>query len=97
VDGVKIDREFTAGLGRDRRADAIVTAVLHMADALDLLVVVEGIETDDQVSRIVELRDRTGEVELHGQGFLFGRPEDGERRLLGFIAAPPSSSSVALG
>ncbi len=56
-------------LGDDARASAIVAAVLHIAEALDLIVVVEGVETDGQVKRVVELRDRSGSVDLYGQGF----------------------------
>ena len=94
VDGVKIDRSFTALLGTDVRAAAIIAAVLHMAEALDLVVVAEGVETDDQMNRVIELRDRAGSVELRGQGYLFGRPEDGEQRLAGFVEIPTSAVPI---
>lgn len=77
-----------ARLGSDRRADAIVSAVFHMARALDFVVVAEGIETDEQAERMVELRDATGDVSLLGQGYLFGRPADGQARLGGFVEVP---------
>jgi diguanylate cyclase (GGDEF)-like protein len=96
VDGVKIDRGFTALLGDDARASAIVAAVLHMAEALDLVVVVEGVETDEQVAHVVELRDRSASVELHAQGFLFGRPDEGAARLAGFLEVSSLSDQVAL-
>jgi Amt family ammonium transporter len=92
VDGVKIDRSFIALLGVDVRASAIVSAVLHMAQALELAVVVEGVETDEQVGHVLALQERTGSVELLGQGYLFGRPEPGAGRLAGFVEV--SSSSV---
>ncbi len=85
VDGVKIDRTFIARLGEDTRADAIVAAVFHMAEALGLVVVAEGIETDQQVARLLEIRERTGQVAIHGQGYLFGRPAEGNTRLAGFV------------
>lgn len=88
VDGVKIDRSFIARLGVDRRADAIVSAVFHMAHALDFVVVAEGIETDEQAARMVELRDGAGDVLLRGQGYLFGRPAEGQVRLGGFVEVP---------
>jgi diguanylate cyclase (GGDEF)-like protein len=91
VFGVKIDRAFTKRLGIDRRADAIVAAVFNMAEALELTVVSEGVETDDQVQRLVELRDRSGDIELWAQGHLFGRPEPADDRLRGFIEVPPSA------
>ncbi len=96
VDGVKIDRSFTALIGDDARASAIVAAVLHMAEALDLVVVVEGVETDEQVAHVVELRDRSASVELHAQGFLFGRPEEGATRLSGFLEVPSMPGQVPL-
>jgi diguanylate cyclase (GGDEF)-like protein/PAS domain S-box-containing protein len=72
VDGLKIDRVFVDGLGRRREHTAIVTAALAFADALGLDVVGEGIETDDQ-------RSRLGDLGCHlGQGFLFSRPIDVE-------------------
>ncbi|MEO0494170.1 MAG: GGDEF domain-containing protein [Actinomycetota bacterium] len=85
VDGVKIDRSFIARLGHDARAEAIITAVFNMAEALGLTVIAEGIEHDHQVDQMVAIRDRSGGVELHGQGYLFGRPADGEIRLQGFV------------
>jgi len=91
VDGVKIDRSFIALLGKDARASAIVSAVVHMAEALGLAVVVEGVETDEQVDHVLALWARAGEVELLGQGYLFGRPEEGEGRLAGFVEVPSST------
>ncbi len=85
VDGVKIDRGFIGRLGADPRAEAIITAVFSMAAALDLLVVAEGVETDAQMDRMVAIRDKEGSVELYGQGYLFGRPVDGDTRLGGFV------------
>lgn len=49
VDVIKIDRTFVAGLGRDPVSGAIVSAVMAMAEALDITVVVEGVETAHQV------------------------------------------------
>ncbi len=92
VDGVKIDRGFIQRLGEDLRADAIVAAVFNMAAALDLIVVAEGVETDAQMDRVVALRDKERgserAVELHGQGYLFGRPVEGQARLAGFVEVP---------
>ena len=88
VEGVKIDRAFISRLGSDRRADAIVAAVFHMAEALDLVVMSEGVETDDQVQRLVEVRDRAGQVELRAQGYLFGRPAPADARMSGFVEIP---------
>jgi diguanylate cyclase (GGDEF)-like protein len=68
VDGVKIDRSFTSGLGRLGPDEAIVTASIAFAHALGLEVTAEGIETRAQLDRLAALGcDR-------GQGYLIGRP-----------------------
>ena len=68
LDGLKIDREFVAGLGSSPEDTAIVAAVLSMARALELDVIAEGVETDAQLAWLRE----------HGcgmaQGYLLGRP-----------------------
>jgi diguanylate cyclase (GGDEF)-like protein/PAS domain S-box-containing protein len=72
LDGLKIDRLFVDGLGTRPEHTAIITAALAFAEALGLDVVGEGIETDDQ-------RSRLGDLGCHlGQGFLFSKPMDFE-------------------
>jgi len=93
VDGVKIDRSFVSILGEDARADAIVSAVFHMAAAMGLGVVAEGVETDDQAARLVRLRDESGNVTLSGQGYLFGRPADGTEVMAGFLPISVASET----
>ena len=67
VDKVKIDRSFVAGLGRDRDADAIVRAAIKLAHALGMVVVAEGVETEEQLTFLhAEECDAI-------QGFLVGR------------------------
>lgn len=79
VDPVKIDRSFVSGLGEgDGTDDAIVEAIMALSTALGLKVVAEGVETERQLDRLVELGCR------RIQGFLFSRPvpADGMRVLL---------------
>jgi len=52
VDGLKIDRSFVAGLGRDPEDLAIVTAAIAFARALRLEVTSEGIETAEQLRQL---------------------------------------------
>ena len=66
-DKVKIDRSFTANLGR-READAIVRAVTGLAGNLGIRSLAEGVESWQQVEQLQNL----GCDEL--QGYLFGRP-----------------------
>ncbi len=95
VDGVKIDRSFVSILGEDVRADAIVSAVFHMASAIGLTVVAEGVECDAQANRLVELCDDSGGVALCGQGYLFGRPAPGPEVIGGFLEIPSRASSMS--
>jgi diguanylate cyclase (GGDEF)-like protein/PAS domain S-box-containing protein len=83
VDVIKVDRSFTAGLGRSDSDSAVVTAVLSLAHSLGLTAIAEGVETEDQLGL---LRGLGCDV---GQGFYFARPqapEDVERILTGGIA-----------
>jgi len=68
VDTLKIDRSFVDGLGADMQDTAIVRSVVDLAQALDVTVTGEGIETDAQEA---ELRSLGCDG---GQGFLFARP-----------------------
>jgi predicted signal transduction protein with EAL and GGDEF domain len=72
VDGLKIDRSFVQGLGSEREKTAIVSATIAFAHGLGLSVTAEGIETEDQLRRLMAL-----ECNL-GQGFWFDRPLDAQ-------------------
>lgn len=65
---LKIDRQFVQRLGPERRDSRIVGAILGIAEALELEVVAEGIETEAQRSRLRELNCH------RGQGYLMARP-----------------------
>ena len=67
---LKIDRAFVAELGKDEKSSgaSVVAAVLALAQALDMTVVAEGIETQEQRNVLLALG-----CDL-GQGYLLGRP-----------------------
>jgi len=65
---VKIDRSFINNINNDKKARPIVQAIVHMAHSLNMKVVVEGVESEDQL----EFLRRVG-ADL-AQGWLFGRP-----------------------
>jgi diguanylate cyclase (GGDEF)-like protein/PAS domain S-box-containing protein len=68
VDAVKVDRTFVDGLGTDSHDSSLVAAIIAMADALELSVIAEGIETQGQLAILKSLECR------RGQGFHLARP-----------------------
>jgi diguanylate cyclase (GGDEF)-like protein len=78
-DKIKIDRSFVRDMTRSEECAAIVRAVAGLARSLNIITVVEGIETSNQL----EMARSEGCDE--GQGYLFGRPVPAAeaRRILG--------------
>jgi diguanylate cyclase (GGDEF)-like protein/PAS domain S-box-containing protein len=72
VDAVKVDRAFVDGLGTDPHDTALVAAILAMADALDLEVTAEGVETDSQLGHLKRLHCQ------RAQGYWLARPAQAE-------------------
>jgi diguanylate cyclase len=68
LDELKIDRSFIGGIRSEADDAPIVTAIIAMAHSLGLIVVMEGIETKQQ---LIFSRDRGCD---EYQGFLFSRP-----------------------
>ena len=68
INRIKIDRSFIANLGLDAESEAVVGAIVKLAEALNLSVIAEGVETVDQLERL------TGAGCSEVQGFLFSRP-----------------------
>jgi diguanylate cyclase (GGDEF)-like protein len=68
LDGIKIDRSFTAALGQDRSRTVVIEAITRLCRELGLSVIAEGIETEAQKQRLVDL-----DCDF-GQGYLFGPP-----------------------
>ncbi|MGJ3265050.1 MAG: ammonium transporter [Salinarimonas sp.] len=67
-DTIKIDRSFIHGMRDDESAWHIVQSVLRLSEGLGVRVVAEGVETPDQLLRLME----RGCDEV--QGFLVARP-----------------------
>jgi len=65
---LKIDKSFIDGLGQDKEDEAIARAVLALAQALELKTVAEGVETERQLTWLIQ----------HGcdiaQGYFLSRP-----------------------
>lgn len=69
VDAIKIDKVFTQSIGTGSVAVSILPQILAMADALNLEIVVEGIETEEQARYFL-----CSDKRICAQGWLFGRP-----------------------
>jgi diguanylate cyclase (GGDEF)-like protein len=90
LDGVKVDRAFTDGLGASERDAAIMRAIVEMCGALGLSVVAEGVESAAQLEQLEKLGCH------HVQGYLLCRPMPAEE-LTGFLAsrlAPTATDPV---
>jgi diguanylate cyclase len=68
-DTVKVDQAFARNMMHDPRALALVESIVAMIHALGASVVVEGIETDEQLQVLRGLECR------FAQGYLIGRPQ----------------------
>ncbi len=94
VDVVKIDRSFVADMVGSEKSLQLVRSVVQVAQALELTVTAEGIETVEQQMLLRSLGvDRA-------QGYLFARPVDlaGARTMLGRVLPlgtprPPAPAS----
>lgn len=62
---IKIDRRFVETMNHDRRARAVVTALIGMSASLGLGLVAEGVESESQAAELRRLGCR------HGQGYLW--------------------------
>jgi EAL domain-containing protein (putative c-di-GMP-specific phosphodiesterase class I) len=67
-DKIKIDKSFVADLAVDPQAEVFLRGIIDLAHGLKLSVLVEGIETEEQL----ELLGNASSDEV--QGYLIGRP-----------------------
>ena len=72
VDVVKVDRAFVDGLAKRANDRALVAAITSMGHALELTVIGEGVETEEQLDVLRELRCDVA------QGYHFARPAPAE-------------------
>ena len=91
-DKIKIDRSFIQAVGQNQRADSIFRAVAGMGKALSVPVLVEGIETLEQL----EFAQSLGCEEV--QGYYHGRPvpeTDVAKRLAAMAGEPLAVAGAA--
>lgn len=68
IDVLKIDRSFISGIERCPKQKALVQTMIHLAQALEIEVVAEGLETRKQLEHVFHLQCSKA------QGFLYSRP-----------------------
>lgn len=68
VDTIKIDASFIRDIHHNQESQAIVKAIVTIAQSLNMNVIAEGIELYDQVAALKENGCD------HGQGYLFSKP-----------------------
>ena len=69
VDAIKIDKSFTHAIGTEAVTIGILPQIMAMANALNLQVVVEGVETEQQAGYFAAM-----DGGIRAQGWLFGYP-----------------------
>jgi EAL domain-containing protein (putative c-di-GMP-specific phosphodiesterase class I) len=72
IDTLKIDRTFVSRIGNNGNGAEIVQTILALAHDLGMKVVAEGIETDEQLSKLKSMACE------YGQGYLFTKPIDSQ-------------------
>ncbi len=75
LDEIKLDRTFVRNMAADRRVIQIVHSTVALAHGLDLVVVAEGVETDEDRDAVMAAGCD------QGQGYLFARPVPAEELL----------------
>ncbi|APA89295.2 EAL domain-containing protein [Paraburkholderia sprentiae WSM5005] len=88
-DIVKIDRSFTARLGRDAAAASIVRGIIQMSHELGIKVTAEGVETNQQLHA---LRDAGCD---YVQGYLLTKPMNAENLVHCENSVPLSAAGAA--
>ncbi|MCX4159653.1 MULTISPECIES: bifunctional diguanylate cyclase/phosphodiesterase [Paraburkholderia] len=68
IDGVKIDRDFMKGIPTRYASTLLLTHLIRLTRELNLSLVIEGVETRDQVEWLSQFGD------LAVQGFYFSKP-----------------------
>jgi diguanylate cyclase (GGDEF)-like protein/PAS domain S-box-containing protein len=68
VDTLKIDRSFIQGMESDRHQLELVKTIIKLAEVFELDLIAEGIETQTQCAKLIELQCK------YGQGYLFSQP-----------------------
>jgi diguanylate cyclase (GGDEF)-like protein len=88
VRALKIDKTFISGLPQDSENAAITRAIIAMAHGLKMIVVAEGVETDEQLSLLRQFGCDMA------QGYFLGRPSSQESITEMLGRAPSGAAAV---
>jgi diguanylate cyclase (GGDEF)-like protein/PAS domain S-box-containing protein len=94
VDVLKVDRAFTITLGKSSEGKALFKAIVSMADALDICIVAEGVETAEQLGALQALS--CDEVQGHYVSQPVPAAEMAELMLKRFLFPPADAPQGAL-
>ena len=86
---IKLDAEFVQSLTLGVRSRAVITSTLALGETFGMSIVVEGIETDEQRRRLLEMGC------TQGQGYWYARPMSGHALSQWAERSPIASSSRA--
>ena len=86
IDTLKIDRAFVVGANSEIKNKAITQAIVTLAQSLGMEVIAEGIETEEQLEQLKQLKCE------FGQGYFFSKPvaqPEAEKLLQSTQTLPP--------
>lgn len=89
-DRMKVDRSLIVALGVEANAGKVLQATIALANALDIPVTAEGIETHEQA----EIVAMSGCDEV--QGYLFSRPLGADQLMLTYFSTTADDGSASL-
>src|SRR5690606_34015038 len=65
---IKIDRSFVQKIGQDRKSDAVLKSIIHLAKSIECELVAEGVERPEEVEFLQAIHCNVF------QGYLYDRP-----------------------
>jgi diguanylate cyclase (GGDEF)-like protein/PAS domain S-box-containing protein len=71
IDILKLDKSFTANIGKDSNSEILIETIMLMANKLNLDVIVEGIETNEQLDFLIGLGCQTFQGHLLSEAVPF--------------------------
>ncbi|WP_420413503.1 putative bifunctional diguanylate cyclase/phosphodiesterase [Roseibium sp.] len=94
ADEIKVDRSFITDIHKKPRSQSVLKAIESMAHALDMSIIVEGVETKEELDYLQD----TTQIRL-AQGYYFAKPmllgQFSKQTLLsGDLRAPPTPARV---